>query len=46
MAIGNWLARVDQPSDKVVAVLRDALDHEAPLVQEHAAWSMDRAVGR
>ena len=46
VAMGNWLASVDEPPDATVAVLRDALEAEEPLVREHAAWAPERAVGR
>jgi epoxyqueuosine reductase len=42
VAIGNWLASVDEPSQDLVAVLRDALEDESELVREHAAWALGR----
>jgi HEAT repeat protein len=43
---GNWLASVDQAPEDALAVLRDALEDEESLVREHAAWALERAVGR
>lgn len=37
---GNWLASLDQPPVEAMAVLRDALQDEEPLVREHAAWAL------
>jgi epoxyqueuosine reductase len=42
LALGNWLASVDEPADGAVAVLRDALEDEEPLVREHARWALER----
>lgn len=33
----DWVASVDQPPKEAVAVLRDALQDDEPLVREHAA---------
>jgi len=41
VAMGNWLATVDEPPKEAVAVLRDALEDEEPLVQEHARWALE-----
>jgi hypothetical protein len=41
VAIGNWLASVGEPPEEVVAVLREALGDEEPLVREHAAWGLE-----
>lgn len=43
VAIGNWLALVDQPPEEAVAVLREAMEDEEPLVREHAAWALEFA---
>lgn len=43
VAMGNWLAGVDAPPEEAVAVLREALDDDNPLVREHVAWALDRA---
>jgi epoxyqueuosine reductase len=40
VAIGNWLASVDEPPESAAAVLRMALEDEEPLVREHAAWAL------
>lgn len=40
VAMGNWLASVDEPPEEAVAALREALEDEDPLVREHAAWAM------
>jgi epoxyqueuosine reductase len=40
VAIGNWLASLDQAPVEAVATLRDALRDEEPLVREHAAWAL------
>ena len=45
VALGNWLASVDEPPADAVAVLRDALEDEEPLVREHIAWALRAAVG-
>ena len=42
VAMGNWLATADEPPEEAVAVLRDALEDEEPLVREHAAWALSR----
>jgi epoxyqueuosine reductase len=42
VALGNWLASVDEAPDEAVAVLREALGDEEPLVREHAAWALAR----
>lgn len=41
VALGNWLAGVDHPPEEAVAVLREALGDEEPLVREHAAWALE-----
>jgi epoxyqueuosine reductase QueG len=41
VAIGNWLASVGEPPEEAVAVLREALGEEEPLVREHAAWGLE-----
>jgi epoxyqueuosine reductase len=43
VALGNWLASVDEPPAAAVAVLRDALEDESELVREHAAWALSVA---
>jgi epoxyqueuosine reductase QueG len=43
VAMGNWLASVDEPPTKVVAVLRTAQEDEEPMVREHAAWALEQA---
>ena len=43
VAMGNWLASVDEPPQEAIAVLRDALESDEPLVREHAAWALERA---
>jgi epoxyqueuosine reductase len=40
VALGNWLASVDEPPPDAVAALREALEDEEPLVREHAAWAL------
>ncbi len=42
IAIGNWLTPVDEPPEEAVAVLRETLEDEEPLVREHAAWALAR----
>jgi epoxyqueuosine reductase len=42
VALGNWLAGLDDPPEEAVAVLREALEDEEPLVREHAAWALER----
>ncbi len=44
VAIGNWLASVDEPPEEAVAVLREALENEEALVRDHAAWALERVV--
>jgi hypothetical protein len=39
---GKWLAGVDEPPEEAVAVLRDALEDEEPLVREHAVWALEQ----
>jgi epoxyqueuosine reductase QueG len=41
-AMGNWLAGVEEPPEEGVAVLRDALEDDEPLVRQHAAWALER----
>ena len=43
VAMGNWLAEVDEPPGDALAVLRDAIERAEPLVKEHAAWALERA---
>ena len=43
VAIGNWLASMDQSPEEAVAVLREALEDEGELVREHALWGLERA---
>jgi hypothetical protein len=43
VAMGNWLASVDEVPEGAVAVLRDAVEGDEPLVREHAAWALERA---
>jgi len=45
VAMGNWLAAVDEPPEEAVAALRGALADESELVREHAAWALARADG-
>jgi epoxyqueuosine reductase len=40
VAIGNWIASVEQAPEEAVAVLRGALEDESELVREHAAWAL------
>lgn len=40
--MGNWLASVDEPLEAVVAVLREALEDDEPVVREHATWALGR----
>ncbi|MDT8342185.1 MAG: tRNA epoxyqueuosine(34) reductase QueG [Longimicrobiales bacterium] len=43
VAIGNWVTSTDgEPPEEAVAVLREALEDEEPLVREHAGWALDR----
>jgi epoxyqueuosine reductase len=42
VAIGNWLAAVDEPPQEAVAVLRDAMEDDEPLVREHAGWALEQ----
>jgi epoxyqueuosine reductase len=42
VAMGNWLASLDEPPKEAVAVLRKAMEDEEPLVREHAAWALGR----
>ena len=41
VALGNWLAEVDEPPEPAVAVLREALKDPEPVVREHAAWALE-----
>jgi epoxyqueuosine reductase len=43
VGMGNWLASVDEPPEEALAVLREALEDEEPLVREHAAWALERS---
>ena len=40
VAMGNWLASVDEVPEDALAVLRDAVEHDEPLVGEHAGWAL------
>ena len=40
VAMGNWLASVDELPEEAVAVLEDALDDDEELVREHARWAL------
>ncbi len=43
VALGNWLAEVDDPPEEALTVLRDALHDPEPLVREHVKWALERA---
>ena len=45
VAIGHWLASVDEPPEEAVAVLREALEDEEPLVRSHSAWALGEIGG-
>ncbi len=45
VAMGNWLAGLDEPPGEALAVLASVLGDEEPLVREHAAWALDVAGG-
>lgn len=41
VAMGNWLGGLEgEPPEEARTVLRDALEDEEPVVQEHAAWAL------
>lgn len=42
VAMGNWLAGVDEPPVEAVAALVRALSDEEPLVRGHAGWALGR----
>jgi epoxyqueuosine reductase QueG len=42
VALGNWLASVDEPPDEAVSALTKAMKDDHPLVREHAEWALDR----
>ena len=42
VAMGNWLASVDEVPEDAVAVLQEALEEEEPLVREHATWALQQ----
>lgn len=42
VTMGNWLASADEPPERAVAVLRNALEDPEPLVREHAAWALQQ----
>lgn len=42
IAVGNWLASVDEAPEEAVAVLRNVLEDPEPLVREHAAWAVQQ----
>jgi epoxyqueuosine reductase len=44
VAMGNWLARVDEPPAEALTVLREALEDEEPLVREHATWALEQVI--
>ena len=43
IALGNWLARADEPDGEAIGVLLGALEHDDPVVAETAAWALGRA---
>jgi len=43
VAMGNWLAVLEDPPEAAVAVLREAEGDESALVREHATWALGRA---
>ena len=45
VAMGNWLSQLEEPPEAAVAVLRDALEDEEPLVRQHARWALECATG-
>jgi hypothetical protein len=42
VALGTWLASVEDPPEEAVAVLRNAHEDKEPLVREHASWALDQ----
>jgi len=40
VALGNWMAYVDETPEEAVGVLCAALEDEEPLVRGHAAWAL------
>ena len=42
VAMGNWLAELDEPPEAAVVVLREALEDPEELVREHARWALQR----
>jgi epoxyqueuosine reductase len=46
VALGNWLASVDEAPEAAVGALREALEDEEPLVREHAAWALGQRGNR
>jgi epoxyqueuosine reductase len=44
VALGNWLAGLDEPPEEAVAVLHGALEDDSEVVREHAAWALKRSV--
>jgi epoxyqueuosine reductase len=44
VAIGNWLASVDEPPEDAMGVLREAQQDERALVRDHAAWALGQAL--
>jgi epoxyqueuosine reductase len=43
VALGNWLAAMDEAPAEAVSVLREALEDGSELVQEHARWALEQA---
>ncbi|MGK7312911.1 MAG: hypothetical protein ACN0LA_11800 [Candidatus Longimicrobiales bacterium M2_2A_002] len=43
VALGNWLASVDEPPEEAMAALQEALEDPERLVREHAEWALGRA---
>jgi epoxyqueuosine reductase len=44
VAMGNWLAAVQDPPDEAVNVLKSAIEEEETLIREHAAWAALRQI--
>jgi epoxyqueuosine reductase len=42
VAAGNWLADLDDPPEEALAVLREAMEDEDPLVRGHAEWALEQ----
>jgi hypothetical protein len=40
--VASRVLKVEEPPEEAVAVLRDAMEDDEPLVGEHAGWALEQ----